>query len=155
MSAYSTSSPSIEQTLLYLIRPPSAACTWLKRMSLSSVAEYSFTPMLTNPKETAPFQIDRMLPAPVRPAPVKIVRIGGSGLLRQVGRRPDALAGDPRACSAAGGQPARGVGHGGVVGRVVLARGECAVLDGVVDELQDVGARDHGHGQRGQPGRPG
>src|SRR4051794_39707797 len=69
MSEYSTSSPSIEQNRLYLIRPPSAACTWLKRMSLSSVAEYSFTLMLTNPKETAPFQIDRMLSAPVRPPP--------------------------------------------------------------------------------------
>src|SRR5215213_6666447 len=59
MSAYSTSSPSIEQTRLYLIRPPSLTCTWLNRMSLSSVAEYSFTPMLTRPKETAPRQIDR------------------------------------------------------------------------------------------------
>jgi hypothetical protein len=33
-------------------------------MSLSSVAEYSFTPMLTRPKDTAPRQIDRMPPLP-------------------------------------------------------------------------------------------
>ncbi len=68
ISEYSTSSPSIEQTRLYLIRPPSEAWTWLKRMSLSSVAVYSFTPMLTSPKETAPRQIDRtprLLPPPV------------------------------------------------------------------------------------------
>ena len=64
MSLYSTSSPSIEQTRLYLTRPPSVACTWWKRMSLSSVAEYSFTPMLTSPKDTAPRQIDRMPPLP-------------------------------------------------------------------------------------------
>jgi hypothetical protein len=33
-------------------------------MSLSSVAEYSFTPMLTRPNDTAPRQIDRMPPLP-------------------------------------------------------------------------------------------
>src|SRR3954471_2889949 len=59
MSLYSTSSPSTEQVRLYLTRPPSVLCTWWNRMSWSSVAEYSFTPMLTSPKETAPFQIDR------------------------------------------------------------------------------------------------
>jgi hypothetical protein len=31
---------------------------------LSSVAEYSFTPMLTRPNDTAPRQIDRMPPLP-------------------------------------------------------------------------------------------
>src|SRR3954451_9766177 len=60
MSLYSTSSPSIEQTRLYLTRPPSVAWTWWNRMSLSSVAEYSFTPMLTRPNDTAPRQIERM-----------------------------------------------------------------------------------------------
>src|SRR4051812_18478047 len=60
MSPYSTSSPSIEQTRLYLTRPPSVAWTWWNRMSLSSVAEYSFTPMLTRPNDTAPRQIERM-----------------------------------------------------------------------------------------------
>src|SRR3954447_9366509 len=59
MSLYSTSSPSTEQTRLYLTRPPSVLWTWWNRMSWSSVAEYSFTAMLTSPKETAPFQIDR------------------------------------------------------------------------------------------------
>src|SRR3954453_13223966 len=68
MSPYSTSSPSIEQTRLYLTRPPSVAWTWWNRMSLSSVAEYSFTPMLTRPNDTAPRQIDRMPPLP-EPAP--------------------------------------------------------------------------------------
>src|SRR5215212_12035492 len=66
MSLYSTSSPSIEQTRLYLTRPPSVAWTWWNRMSLSSVAEYSFTPMLTRPNDTAPRQIDRMPPLPER-----------------------------------------------------------------------------------------
>src|SRR5215212_1214313 len=91
MSAYSTSSPSTEQTRLYLIRPPSAACTWLKRMSLSSVAEYSFTPMLTNPKETAPFQIDRMfLSAPVPPPSQdrQDRRVGAAPAGRTASRRP-------------------------------------------------------------------
>src|SRR3954451_21204599 len=95
MSRYSTSSPSIEQTRLYLTRPPSAACTWWKRMSLSSVAEYSFTPMLTRPNDTAPRQIDRM-PAPHRfgrpepgpphddPEPGQDHRIGARAHLRQV-----------------------------------------------------------------------
>src|SRR3954453_19710314 len=64
MSLYSTSSPSIEQTRLYLTRPPSVAWTWLNRVSLSSVAEDSFTPMLTRPNDTAPRQIDRMPPLP-------------------------------------------------------------------------------------------
>src|SRR3712207_5598598 len=54
----------MEQTRWYLIRPPSVACTWWNRMSRSSVAEYSFTPMLTRPNDTAPRQIDRMPPLP-------------------------------------------------------------------------------------------
>src|SRR5205814_1107223 len=51
----------MEQTRWYLMRPPSSRCTWWKRMSFSSVAEYSFTAIDTRPKDTAPFQIDRML----------------------------------------------------------------------------------------------
>src|SRR3954467_5925682 len=98
MSLYSTSSPSIEQTRLYLTRPPSAAWTWLNRMSLSSVAEYSFTPMLTRPNDTAPRQIDRMPPLPdedLTPWPARVTdpcpgqdhRIGADGFRRQVERR--------------------------------------------------------------------
>src|SRR5687767_1826649 len=92
MSLYSTSSPSIEQTRLYLTRPPSVAWTWWKRMSLSSVAEYSFTPTLTRPNDTAPRQIDRM-PLHHSPAGAPWVpvtqgqdrRIGAGGPERQVG----------------------------------------------------------------------
>src|SRR5215218_5817019 len=95
MSLYSTSSPSIEQTRLYLTRPPSVAWTWWKRMSLSSVAEYSFTPMLTRPNDTAPRQIDRMPPLPrapetgplAGPGPGQDHRIGAGGYPRQVDRR--------------------------------------------------------------------
>ncbi len=43
--------------------------TWWKLTLFSSVAEYSLTPMLTRPKETLPFQIDRMPPAFVDPLP--------------------------------------------------------------------------------------
>src|SRR6476660_3609602 len=60
MSAYSTSSPSIEHTRWYLIRPPSLACTCRNDTSCDSVAEYSFTGTLTSPKDTAPFQIARI-----------------------------------------------------------------------------------------------
>ena len=60
MSAYATSSPSMEQTRWYLIRPPSLAWTCRNDTSWDSVAEYSFTGTLTSPKETAPFQIARM-----------------------------------------------------------------------------------------------
>ena len=60
MSAYATSSPSIEQTRWYLIRPPSLACTWRNETSCDSVAAYSFTGTLTSPNDTAPFQIARM-----------------------------------------------------------------------------------------------
>src|SRR3954469_15869426 len=96
MSLYSTSSPSIEQTRLYLTRPPSVAWTWWNRMSLSSVAEYSFTPMLTSPNDTAPRQIDRMPPLPERapdpepltdPRPGQDRRIGADRCPRQVDRR--------------------------------------------------------------------
>src|SRR5215208_4124162 len=96
MSLYSTSSPSIEQTRLYLTRPPSVAWTWWNRMSLSSVAEYSFTPMLTRPNDTAPRQIDRMPPLPewapdagpkTDPVPGQDRRICAGGHPRQVGGR--------------------------------------------------------------------
>src|SRR5690348_8584523 len=84
MSEYSTGSPSIEQTRWYLIRPPSSACTWWNLTSWSSVAEYSFTPMLTRPKDTAPRQIDRMLPLPRLPVG-QDRRIGATERHRQVG----------------------------------------------------------------------
>ena len=60
MSSYETSSPSIEQVRLYLIRPPSSRCTCRNCTSWFSVAEYSRTGTLTSPKETAPFQIARI-----------------------------------------------------------------------------------------------
>src|SRR3954471_14623542 len=60
MSEYSTSSPSIEQTRWYLIRPPSLTCTCRNETSCDSVAAYSFTGTLTSPKDTAPFQIARI-----------------------------------------------------------------------------------------------
>src|SRR5688500_18989537 len=64
MSAYATSSPSMEQTRWYLIRPPSLACTCRKETSCDSVAAYSLTGTLTRPKDTDPFQIARMLIPP-------------------------------------------------------------------------------------------
>src|SRR5262245_31182337 len=60
MSAYATSSPSMEQTRWYLIRPPSLACTCRNDTSWDSVAEYSFTGTLTSPNDTAPFHIARI-----------------------------------------------------------------------------------------------
>src|SRR5215471_1904764 len=60
MSAYSISSPSIEHTRWYLIRPPSFACTCRNDTSCDSVAEYSLTGTLTSPNDTAPFQIARI-----------------------------------------------------------------------------------------------
>src|SRR3954464_9228629 len=60
MSAYSTSSPSMEHTRWYSIRPPSLACTCRNDTSCDSVAEYSLTGTLTSPNETAPFQMARM-----------------------------------------------------------------------------------------------
>src|SRR4051812_23521974 len=170
MSLYSTSSPSMEQTRLYLTRPPSVAWTWWNRMSLSSVAEYSFTPMLTRPNHTAPPQIDPMPPLPVRapdpephddPWPGQDRRIGAGGYPRQVGRR-----------AASPGRRTRPAGEGTPsadpatlredgrrpsfcpVGRVLVG-GERAVLDGVVHELEDVGTGHHRHGQGRQPGRLG
>src|SRR4051812_48921473 len=147
MSLYSTSSPSIEQTRLYFTRPPSVACTWWKRMSLSSVAEYSFTPMLTSPKDTAPRQIDRMPPlpqgdptwAPRRPVPGQDHTIGAQGHPRQV----DGLPVSP-------GRRTSGFHPGGLPG--ARRRRQRAVLDGVVDELQDVGAGHHRHREGRQPG---
>src|SRR3954447_24569695 len=93
----------MEQTRWYLIRPPSVECTWWNRMSLSSVAEYSFTPMLTRPNDTAPRQIDRMLPLPTEPSalvtdpcPGQDHRIGPRGFRRQVERRATSLGGRNR-----------------------------------------------------------
>src|SRR5215218_2054413 len=57
MSEYGTSSPSTEQIRLYLIRPPSATCTWRNEMSFSSVAENTLIGIVTIPNEMAPFQI--------------------------------------------------------------------------------------------------
>src|SRR3954469_5342232 len=42
------------------MRDPSLRRTWWKLTSRSSVAVYSFTPMLTRPKEMLPFQIERI-----------------------------------------------------------------------------------------------
>src|SRR3954447_23258343 len=41
------------------MRPPSSACSWLKRTDFEETAEYSFTGTLTRPKEMAPVQIER------------------------------------------------------------------------------------------------
>src|SRR5689334_7180148 len=60
MSAYSTSCPSNEQVRLYLIRPPSAECTWWNRMSWFVVAAYALTGTLTSPNDTAPLHIARI-----------------------------------------------------------------------------------------------
>src|SRR4051812_41180908 len=173
MSEYSTSSPSIEQTRLYLIRPPSAMCTWWNRMSLSSVAEYSFTPMLTRPKDTAPRQIDRMPPLPHQRLraceprfltlrhrqQVKISRIGAGGCPRQVdrpsvspprGTRPRGKT--RRAWTALPCGARRRPSFSPARGLPVLA--QPAVLDRVVEELEDVGARDGRHRQGGEPGGP-
>src|SRR3954471_12696778 len=170
MSPYSTSSPSIEQTRLYLTRPPSVAWTWWNRMSLSSVAEYSFTPILTRPNDTAPRQIDRMPPLPepapdpeplAYPWPGQDRRIGAGRCPRQVDRR----AGSPgrRTRPTGEGTPGadrttpRGDGRRSSFCPVVALRGrrQPTVLDGVVHELEDIGARDHRHRQGRQPGRLG
>src|SRR3954454_23010996 len=170
MSPYSTSSPSIEQTRLYLTRPPSVAWTWWNRMSLSSVAEYSFTPILTRPNDTAPRQIDRMPPLPepapdpeplAYPWPGQDRRIGAGGCPRQIDRRT----GSPgrRTRPTGEGTPGadrttpRGDGRRSSFCPVVALRGrrQPTVLDGVVHELEDIGARDHRHRQGRQPGRLG
>src|SRR5690349_16694802 len=53
------------------MREPSERRTWWKLTSFSSVAEYSFTPMLTSPNDTVPFQIERIgSPSDVNPASV-------------------------------------------------------------------------------------
>src|SRR6476659_1639078 len=131
MSEYSTSSPSMEQTRLYLTRPPSVACTWWNRMSLSSVAEYSFTPMLTRPNETAPRQIDRMSLSSTATGSRSQDRCGHPFW---AGRRPCGL-------------PRPSLPH-----LVLLGRRHRTALDRVVGELQDVGAGHHRHGERGQAG---
>src|SRR3954471_21861173 len=149
----------MEQTRLYLIRPPSVECTWWKRMSRSSVAEYSFTPMLTRPNDTAPRQIDRMPPLPCNGSDrargpdrqaehSKIRRIGAGGCPRQVdrppvspgrgthprGKRGTRVTDRPGLRSARTGRPSLSP-----VGASAVLPGERAVLDRVVDELQDVG----------------
>src|SRR3954447_8015896 len=60
MSEYGTSSPHFVQTRRNLIRPPSSRWTWWNATSRCSVAEYSFTGIVTSPKEIAPFQMLRM-----------------------------------------------------------------------------------------------
>lgn len=59
MSAAVTSCSSISQTFRYRIRPPSARWIWRKETEWFSVALTSLIGMLTNPKEMAPFQMDR------------------------------------------------------------------------------------------------
>ena len=68
ISANGISLPHFSHTLLYLMRPPSSGWTWRKLMSFSSVAEKSFTGIVTRPKEMAPFQIERgmRLVCPIR-----------------------------------------------------------------------------------------
>src|SRR6478735_9247820 len=80
MSAYATSSPSMAQTRWYLIRPPSLACTWRNETSWLSVAEYSLNGTDTSPKDTAPFQIARIVVPP-----------RGSGRRRSTKRLPPVL----------------------------------------------------------------
>ena len=89
MSSYETSSPSIEQVRLYLIRPPSSRCTCRNCTSWFSVAEYSRTGTLTSPKETAPFQIARIAVH----APSQCPRPSGGSADSQ--RRPGRAARDP------------------------------------------------------------
>src|SRR3954463_111812 len=60
MSEYGTSSPHFVQTRLNLMRPPSSRWTWWNETSPCSVAEYSFTGIVTSPNEIAPFQMLRM-----------------------------------------------------------------------------------------------
>src|SRR4029453_9710155 len=62
ISANGISLPHFSQNRLYLMRPPSSGCTWRKLMSFSSVAEKSFTGIVTRPKEIAPFHIERGMP---------------------------------------------------------------------------------------------
>src|SRR5438552_14619871 len=49
------------------MRAPSLRRTWWKLTSRSSVAAYSLTPILTSPKDTLPFQIERTAPPGRRP----------------------------------------------------------------------------------------
>ncbi len=65
-SRYATSSPHTEQRRTIEMRPPSAACTWWKRTSFSSVAAYTFTGTLTSPNASEPFHIARIATS-VRP----------------------------------------------------------------------------------------
>src|SRR3954454_2204433 len=92
MSAYSTSSPSIEHTRWYLMRPPSVTCTWRNETSCDSVAAYSFTGTLTSPKDTAPFQIARISYLRVFPCewPQYLGAVVGTHALSAAGRPPRA-----------------------------------------------------------------
>src|SRR5699024_3686267 len=60
ISEYSTSSPLSSRTRRYRIRTPSALSTCRACRSWSSVAAYTLTGTFTRPKETSPFQMDRM-----------------------------------------------------------------------------------------------
>jgi hypothetical protein len=79
-----------------LIRPPSSGWTWRKLMSFSSVAEKSFTGIVTSPKEIAPFQIERgmFLVCPIRcrvhsyPRPPARVASSALKLVELLGRKP-------------------------------------------------------------------
>src|SRR4051794_38795338 len=61
MSACAAAPRWIGQSLWCWIGPPSLACTCRNETSCDSVAAYSFTGTLTSPKDTAPFQIARIL----------------------------------------------------------------------------------------------
>ena len=158
MSSYWTSSPSTEQTRLYLIRPPSVSCTWWNRMSCSSVAEYSFTAMLTSPKETAPFQIDRTATSWPRSR-------GTHGWSRSQDRRcaPRPAARDGYRAESS---PRRGDRRAAVRHHQAATLGERAVsVAGGSRPWPAAGGRrrrtagrrpgHHRHRQRGQPGGPG
>ena len=53
-----------EQVRLYLIRPPSAACTWWNRMSWFVGRGVHLTGTLTSPNDTAPLHIARIATSP-------------------------------------------------------------------------------------------
>src|SRR4051794_30333268 len=57
ISEYGTSSPSSEQTRMFLIRASSFLCKKLKRRSFVRTAVKSFTGIVTRPKFIAPDQI--------------------------------------------------------------------------------------------------
>src|SRR3954464_8095564 len=109
--------------------------------------------MLTSPKDTAPRQIDRMsllTERAARPArsPYRTPNPGQDRRIRPP-RVPWQVGGGP-------GSPRRRTTRSASARRfgVVVLRVEAAVLDPVVDELEHVGAGDHGHRERGQAGGP-